>query len=79
MDKILEVVVEAVITVKGIERSRLSADTVIETLKLDSLDEVELMMSLEEKLDTEVDQARISRCRTLGDLAKTLSGQASAS
>lgn len=74
MDKILEVVFEAVVTVKGTERSLLTAETVIETLKLDSLDEVELMMSLEEALNTEIDQARISRCRTLGDLAQVLTG-----
>jgi acyl carrier protein len=64
-----KLVVDAVHMVKGVEPSTLSTDTLIESLNFDSLDEVEIMMTLEDKLGVELDQASISGCRTLGDLA----------
>lgn len=69
----LNVIFDAIHLVKGTDPSTLSADTLIESLKFDSLDEVEIMMALEDQLGVEVDQASMSRCRSLGDLARVLS------
>lgn len=47
----------------------LSSETLIEDLALDSLDEVEILMILEEELDVIVDQTQVNSCRSLGELA----------
>lgn len=69
----LNLVFDAVHQIKGIDPASMTEETLIESLKFDSLDEVEVMMTLEDRIGIEVDQASISRCRTLGDLAETLS------
>lgn len=69
----LNMVFEAVHQIKGTDPASLAEDTLIESLKFDSLDEVEIMMTLEDRIGIEVDQASIRGCRTLGDLAKVLS------
>lgn len=75
MADILQQVIAAVRDVKGEKAPEgLDASTPIEALKLDSLDEVEIMMLLEDRLGLEIDQARIRQCRTIEDLSRTLDG-----
>ena len=49
-------------------------ETTIEELGLSSLDRVELMMDLEEKLDTSIDESAFASVSKVADLAKPLSG-----
>lgn len=65
----LTLVVDAVCDVMEIEKSSISGTTVIEDLLMDSLDEVEVMMLLEDNLGIEIDQAQIDGCVTVGDFA----------
>jgi acyl carrier protein len=75
MAETLEQVIAAVRDVKGEKApAGLDAATPIEALKLDSLDEVEIMMLLEDRLGLEIDQAQIRRCLTIEDLSRTLDG-----
>lgn len=75
MAETLEQVITAVRDVKGEKApAGLDASTPIEALKLDSLDEVEIMMLLEDRLGLEIDQAQIRQCRTIEDLSRTLDG-----
>ena len=72
MSEALPDVLRAVAATTGRSLDTLSQDTPIESLKLDSLDEVEILMSLEETLGVVADQAAVNACRTLGDLAQLL-------
>ena len=54
-------------------------DTTIEELGLSSLDRVELMMDLEEKLDTSIDESAFAQVRTVEDLAKPMTEREAAS
>ena len=73
MAETLEQVIAAVRDVKGDKTPEgLDASTPIEALKLDSLDEVEIMMLLEDRLHLEIDQAQIRQCHTIADLSRTL-------
>jgi len=73
MVDLLDEVLLAVAAVTDQEIESLSAERLIEDLRLDSLDEVEILMSLEEKLDVALDQTQVNSCRTLGDLAMLIS------
>lgn len=64
--------IEAVTRVKASNPAALGAQTEIASLKLDSLDEVEVMMMLEDMLGIEIDQTQVNKCKTLGDLARTI-------
>jgi acyl carrier protein len=55
----------------------LSADTTIEELDLDSLDEVELLMSIEDQMKIELDQAEVNSCPTIGSLASLIEAKIS--
>ncbi len=68
----LELLVDAVCRVKDIDRNSVSATTAIEDLLMDSLDEVEVMMFLEDELGIEIDQAQIESCVTMGDFAAVI-------
>lgn len=75
MAETLEQVITAVRDVKGDKTPEgLDATTLIEALKLDSLDEVEIMMLLEDRLGLEIDQAQIRGCRTIEDLSQAIDG-----
>jgi acyl carrier protein len=65
-------IAKAVSRVKGIREADLRKDSLIAELSLDSLDEVEVMMMLEDDLEIEVDQTQLNACKTLGDLASIL-------
>lgn len=65
-------IAKAVSRVKGIREADLRKDSLIAELSLDSLDEVEVMMMLEDDLGIEVDQTQLNACKTLGDLASIL-------
>lgn len=69
MHDALTAVLNAVAATTGRDLAALSGDTAIDSLKLDSLDEVEILMSLEEKLGVVAEQSQVNACRTLGDLA----------
>ena len=72
MNSTLEYVLTTVAKVKGVSLLTLDAETQLSGLELDSLDEVEVMMLLEEELGIEIDQALISGCKTIGDVASAL-------
>lgn len=72
MSDALPAVLRAVSATTGRSLETLSPETPIESLKLDSLDEVEILMSLEDKLGVVADQAEVNACATLGDLAQLL-------
>jgi acyl carrier protein len=75
MAETLDQVIAAVRDVKGEKApAGLAAATSIEALKLDSLDEVEIMMLLEDRMGVEIDQAQIRRCATLEDLSRMIEG-----
>ena len=69
MTDTLPAVLAAFAAVKSEFPTPLSAGSVIEDLGLDSLEEVEVLLSLEERLGVELDQTELARCQTLGDLA----------
>lgn len=50
----------------------ISSDTTIEELGLSSLDRVELMMDIEEKLDTSIDESAFMQVRRIADLARPM-------
>ncbi|HTS49322.1 MAG TPA: AMP-binding protein, partial [Bryobacteraceae bacterium] len=50
----------------------ISPETTLEELGLSSLDRVQLMMDLEEKLDTSIDESAFATVSTVADLAKPL-------
>jgi len=68
----LGLLVDAVCRVKDREPATVSAATPIEDLLMDSLDEVEVMMFLEDELGIEIDQAQIEACVTVGDFAAVI-------
>ena len=47
----------------------ISMKTELASLDLDSLDNLEILMSLEEAFGIDIDVTRISRCQALGDIA----------
>jgi long-chain acyl-CoA synthetase len=49
-------------------RENVTAETTLDELGLSSLERVELMTALEERLDTTIDEAAFSNARTVGDL-----------
>ena len=75
MTEALSHVLEAVASVAADKTQGLSGETRIDSLQLDSLDEVEVLMALEDKLSVEIDQAQVNGCRTLGDLAALIEVQ----
>ena len=77
MTEALSHVLEAVASVAADKTQGLSGETRIDSLQLDSLDEVEVLMALEDKLSVEIDQAQVNACRTLGDLAAMVEAQLS--
>lgn len=77
MTEALSHVLEAVASVAADKAQGLSGETRIDSLQLDSLDEVEVLMALEDKLSVEIDQAQVNACRTLGDLAALVEAQLS--
>jgi acyl carrier protein len=75
MDETLQSVLSTVASVKTGSLDQLSADSRIEELRLDSLDEVEILMGLEDAHQVEIDQATVKSCATLGDLARLIDRQ----
>lgn len=72
MPDALREVLAACAAVKAEFPEPLAATSRLEQLGLDSLEEVELLLSLEERLGVELDQTELVRCETLGDLAALL-------
>lgn len=68
----LALLIDAVCRVKDIDPTTVTAATPIENLLMDSLDEVEVMMFLEDELGIEIDQAQIESCVTVGDFAAVI-------
>lgn len=75
MTESLESVLQAVAAVKPDLAAGLSGDSRIDGLRLDSLDEVEVLMALEDSHGVEIDQAQVKSCDTLGDLARLIEKQ----
>lgn len=64
MEKIKEIISEQT----GIDSEKLSADTTIEDIMADSLDTVELLMSVEETFDIDIPDSEAEKLRNLGEL-----------
>ena len=73
----LDSVLQVIATVKSGLADQLTAASRIEDLRLDSLDEVEILMALEDAHDIEIDQAQVKSCATLGDLGRLVDVQKS--
>lgn len=65
---ILAKVIEVLADHTGRDASELTADTTFEALGIDSLETVEMVMELEEELDTELELDQ--KVATIGELAK---------
>jgi acyl carrier protein len=63
-------VIKSMRTIKPDFDGALDADTEIASLEFSSLDEVQLMMTLEDTFDIEISQAQASKCRTVGELGE---------
>lgn len=68
MTDICSAILEVVSSVRGDLAEPLSVETRIDSLELDSLDEVEILMEIEDRFGIEIDQALVNGCQTLGDL-----------
>ena len=56
----------------GVEADSISMDTSFEDLGADSLDVVDLVMTLEDEFDMEIPDEDIENVRTVGDIVKYL-------
>ena len=65
MEKIKEIISEQT----GIEEDKLSENTTIEDVMADSLDTVELLMSVEETFDIDIPDSEAQKLRSLGELS----------
>lgn len=66
LDKVLEVIAEFV----DVDPADITLDTTIESLKIDSLDMVEIVMSLEEKYDIQIEEQ--GEIKKIGDLVELI-------
>ena len=65
MEKIKEIISEQT----GIEEDKLSENTTIEDVMAESLDTVELLMSVEETFDIDIPDSEAQKLRSLGELS----------
>ncbi len=63
---VFEAIAELMAAYNGCDLSEITMDTTLASLGIDSLDTVELMMQLEEKLDCEIELTE--KVETVGDL-----------
>ena len=66
LDTVLEVIAEFV----DVDPADITLDTTIESLKIDSLDMVEIVMSLEEKYDIQIEEQ--GENKKIGDLVELI-------
>lgn len=66
LDTVLEVIAEFV----DVDPADITLDTTIESLKIDSLDMVEIVMSLEEKYDIKIEEQ--GEIKKIGDLVELI-------
>ena len=66
LDTVLEVIAEFV----DVDPADITLDTTIESLKIDSLDMVEIVMSLEEKYDIQIEEQ--GEIKKIGDLVELI-------
>lgn len=66
LDTVLEVIAEFV----DVDPADITLDTTIESLKIDSLDMVEIVMSLEEKYDIRIEEQ--GEIKKIGDLVELI-------
>lgn len=66
LDTVLEVIAEFV----DVDPADITLDTTIESLKIDSLDLVEIVMSLEEKYDIQIEEQ--GEIKKIGDLVELI-------
>ena len=53
-----------------LDPSEITPDSTFESLGIDSLDVVDLVMSLEEEFDTEIPDEEVENIKTVGDIVK---------
>lgn len=72
--QIVEKVVEIIADQLGVEESEVSAEkSFVEDLHADSLDQTELIMALEEKMDLEISEEEAATLKTVGDVINFIS------
>lgn len=67
--KILEDIVQEILQIKNVE---LLEETSLYDLGIDSLDKIEIWMSLEEKFQRDIPEDKIKKCQTVRDLIDLL-------
>lgn len=69
MEEILKEVVDIVVEQLGVDPEDVTPEkSFIEDLNADSLDQTELIMTFEEKLDIEISEEEASKLKTVGDV-----------
>lgn len=72
MTETLTLIVNEAARLAGLNPSDLNEKTVLLDLSLDSLDTLEFLMALEDKLGLEIDPSELGNCTHIGDLAALL-------
>lgn len=61
-------ILKGILAEKGVDVNAVSEDSVLKDLGLDSLDTVEIMMEIEEKLDIEFSTDELADAKTIKDV-----------
>ena len=76
MNNILDKIVEVLADQLGVDKSTINENSrIVEDLGADSLDVVELLMTLEDTYNIKVDDSEATGISTVGDIAKMLEGK----
>lgn len=71
MDDIQKEVIDIVVEQLGVDPEEVTAEkSFVEDLNADSLDQTELIMTFEEKLDLEISEEEAADLKTVGDVVK---------
>ena len=74
-DKILGDIISAIAEEMKIDSSTMSAETTLESLDISSIEFLDLMFAVEEKVGGSLDIEMVEGMETLGDLAKAVQEQ----
>ena len=71
-EKLKEIIVDQL----GVDVDSITADTALEDLGADSLDVVDLLMSIEDEFEVEIPDEEIENIKTLGELVSYIEANA---
>jgi len=66
-------VIRSIAQTLGLNESEITLDSTVEELNMDSLDNVEVVMGLEDEFHQEIDDDEVFRWQTVGDVVAYLS------